>query len=493
MAVLCQQTLRISLFATPVILLLLLVMPRFCRRYSARLRCFVWMLLTARLLIPINFHLPLWFIDASPIANLLTQIDQNAVAAALMEMLSNDSITGVVETAPSFVMHWRLVGAVWFIGAAVFFCYNIIAYQLTVKRLQRWSVAVTDPVLLKIFEEVKGRLSVFRNIELYQTGNNNPPVLVGFLHPRIYIPNKQIVAIEIENIILHELWHYKRKDLWFKLSLLLTNALHWFNPIVYFMLRQVEFDIEIACDNDVLRNAASITRRQYGLTILSFVEETTTFLSRLTTTFFGGKKQMKLRFSNIISPKQKKSGAAFILFIGLLTACCSLLADKSVFAAASAQEMEPARYLESADLPEGHGNGEMLWPVPDYYLTSAGYGKRYESKDFHMGLDISGKDIFGAPVIAAEAGTVLMVVTEHTPGMGYGKHLIIGHEGNVSTVYAQLSDILVKAGDTVEKGQVIAKVGSTGFAAEPHLHFEVREGAAAVAPVSYLMPVEELK
>ena len=58
-------------------------------------------------------------------------------------------------------------------------------------------------------------------------------------------------------------------------------------------------------------------------------------------------------------------------------------------------------------------------------------------------------------------------------------------------MYGHLSEILVNVGDTVEKGQVIAKVGSTGFSTEPHLQFEVRESGANVDPVTYLMPDEE--
>lgn len=490
MAALFQQVLRVSLFTAPVILLLLLLMPRLGRRYSPRLRCLVWIGLTARLLLPFPFSAAGLLGQDSPLINLLEQIDQNAVAAALSGAAAQERIAGLGQAG--LALDWNLMGMIWFSVLLVFLCCNIIVYHMAVKRLQRWSVPVTDPVLLRSFEEGKRRLSISRNIELYQTGNSNPPMIIGFLHPRIYIPAKQVSSAGFADIISHELWHDKRKDLWLKLALLLAAAVHWFNPIVFFMLRQVELDIEIACDNDVLRGATASARRQYGLTILASLEEAYPVSTPLTTTFSGGKKQMKVRFSDIINPSKKKSGIFFITFVAVLMIFCSLLANNDAYAA-QLQEKSAVDDVGLEALPGSNGKGEMAWPVPGFYQVSSGYGKRYDGEDFHIGMDISGEDITGAPVIAAETGTVVNVATDYTPGRGYGKWVIIKHEGTVSTLYAMLDEILVKTGDKVEKGQVIAKAGSTGSANEPHLHFEVREGAAAVDPTLYLMPVEEVE
>ncbi len=110
-------------------------------------------------------------------------------------------------------------------------------------------------------------------------------------------------------------------------------------------------------------------------------------------------------------------------------------------------------------------------------ITSA-YGER-ESTDIissnHEGVDIGTN--YGAEIKAAMAGTVEMTSSEG----GYGNHLIIVN-GEISTLYAHCSKIVVKQGDYIEQGQKIAEVGSTGKSTGPHLHFEIRRNGKTVDP-----------
>lgn len=494
MTVLFGHVLLVSLFVTPVILLLLLLMPRLGHRYTSRLRCFIWMLMTARLLVPVHYSLQNLFRNNSPIANLLDQVDRTAVVDALQKVISDGGVAAgtVGQATHSALMNWELWGAIWLIGVVLVLCGNLIGYRVTVKRLQRWSMAVTDPFLLKTFEESKERLAISSNVCLFQTSRTNTPLLIGYIHPRIYLPARQNSASELSDVISHELCHYKRKDLWFKLALLLSNAIHWFNPVVFLMLRQAELEVEKACDSDVLRGASTFMRKQYGLTILSFAEKAQSLPTSLTTHFYGGKKQMKSRFFDIINQNNKKSGIAFLTVFALLIVFCGAWVGNDVFASSPVQKIAP-EHMEMGDLPESHGNGEMAWPVPDFYTITSNYGIRHGGSDFHTGIDIADETIYGASVIATEGGTVIHVVKDYQPGLGYGMYLVIDHGGDVSTLYGNLSEILVNAGDTVEKGQIIAEVGSTGFSTEPHLQFEVRENGVPVDPVTYLMPVGELK
>ena len=132
--------------------------------------------------------------------------------------------------------------------------------------------------------------------------------------------------------------------------------------------------------------------------------------------------------------------------------------------------------------------GIFAWPVPGFTTITSGYGPRSFGgySDFHTGIDISGAGVYGHPIVAANNGKVAFVQTTYTPGRGYGKYIIIDHGGGIQTLYGHTSEIYVNVGDTVQRGQKIAAVGSTGFSTGPHLHFEVRVNKKHVNPWTYL-------
>lgn len=103
----------------------------------------------------------------------------------------------------------------------------------------------------------------------------------------------------------------------------------------------------------------------------------------------------------------------------------------------------------------------------------------------HMGMDISGKQ--GDPVVAAASGTVAFAGWDTL----YGNFIIINHAGGLATAYGHNDRLLVKRGDSVKQGQLIAYLGSTGKSTAPHLHYEIREGSKPVNPRKYLQTEEK--
>jgi len=123
-------------------------------------------------------------------------------------------------------------------------------------------------------------------------------------------------------------------------------------------------------------------------------------------------------------------------------------------------------------------NRRLMWPVRGGVLTSH-FGTRNGSN--HHGIDIGARR--GTPVRAAGKGTVKFSGWGPT---GYGLMIIIKHPGNLTTVYAHNSRNLVEKGSTVKRGQMIARVGKTGRASGPHVHFEVRNDSHAKNPLLYV-------
>ena len=129
------------------------------------------------------------------------------------------------------------------------------------------------------------------------------------------------------------------------------------------------------------------------------------------------------------------------------------------------------------DRASSYGKGKLLWPVRG--KVTSRFGRR--GSRMHDGIDISGKQ--GDPVRAAASGEV---VYSDSRLSGYGKLVIVRHSRNLFTAYAHNQRNLVKKGARVKAGETIARVGSTGRASGPHLHFEVRHGSTPVDPLAYL-------
>ncbi|HBT47850.1 MAG TPA: peptidase M23 [Peptococcaceae bacterium] len=129
------------------------------------------------------------------------------------------------------------------------------------------------------------------------------------------------------------------------------------------------------------------------------------------------------------------------------------------------------------------GTSDLLWPLPGYTSISSPFGWRIhpllKTQRFHSGIDIPAPT--GTEVLAVEDGLVIS-----TGYLGaYGNHIIIDHGGGFSTMYAHLSAILVAEGQEVKRGQVIGRVGSTGWSTGPHLHFETHLRGEPTNPLQY--------
>ena len=132
------------------------------------------------------------------------------------------------------------------------------------------------------------------------------------------------------------------------------------------------------------------------------------------------------------------------------------------------------------------GTGQFAWPVPGYYKLSEKYGYRIcpiHGPELHKGIDISSSGIYGAKIVAADSGTVLLAQWYG----GYGNCIMIDHGNGYVTLYGHMKSASpLKAGDTVVKGTtIVGYVGSTGDSTGPHLHFEIRKNGSTVDPMSF--------
>jgi len=157
------------------------------------------------------------------------------------------------------------------------------------------------------------------------------------------------------------------------------------------------------------------------------------------------------------------------------------------------QELAESRALEAQiKALQGGGSGstvnysntQFLWPSAASKRITSKYGNRLHPVlkvyKLHTGIDIGAGS--GTNILASNSGKVIKAQYNSA----YGNMIIIDHGGGMSTLYAHASKLLVSVGQTVNRGDVIAKVGSTGYSTGPHLHFEVRKNGSPVDPMPYI-------
>ena len=155
-----------------------------------------------------------------------------------------------------------------------------------------------------------------------------------------------------------------------------------------------------------------------------------------------------------------------------------------------AKAQEISGYGESGEeiVSQKSDTPQLIWPCPTVKSFSETYSTRTDdgegnARDFHKGIDITGTDCEGEPIVASASGTVL---TASDTGSGYGIHVVIDHGNDLITIYGHMSDCCVSVGDKVEQGQTIGYIGSTGYAYEAQCHFEIRKDFETVDPFEYI-------
>ena len=129
--------------------------------------------------------------------------------------------------------------------------------------------------------------------------------------------------------------------------------------------------------------------------------------------------------------------------------------------------------------PSANSNTPSIWPSTG--VVTSPYGLRWGGSDFHPGMDIAND--LGTPIVATADGVVEYAGWDSG---GYGNMVDINHGNGIMTRYGHASQVVVSAGQSVKRGQIIAYMGSTGFSTGPHVHYEVHVNGQKVNPISYL-------
>lgn len=210
-----------------------------------------------------------------------------------------------------------VLASFWLVGMIFFLSYHMLAYRHYIKKLKRNSNPVKNEALLELFQSLCNEAGVKKKIQLITSDQVTSPILVGFITSYIVMPARELTMEQCSFILKHELVHYKHRDLYYKFLLLLANSIHWFNPLVYYMVQLVNNDIELYCDECVISERGLVYRENYSKALLYIIGGERFYKNNmlLSNGFTGKKEQLKNRFYQIMNGCPKKRGTRLILVI----------------------------------------------------------------------------------------------------------------------------------------------------------------------------------
>lgn len=368
------------------------------KRYPARMVCVVWAILALRLLIPVQLTLPQAPVQVMPRTSYVVQSDQTAFRQAGLPVVQNPTRwvtgtqaqtlsaadTGTVKT----VDITDILLTLWLAGVIACVLWQGIGYYRLIRSLKGTSQPVERADLHTILREQCADLAIDREIPLRVSAAADCPMLAGFVHPTLYLPDERISRTDAAFIFRHELTHYKHGDLWLKLLLLAARCLHWFNPLVHLIARFAQEDIEAACDDAVVRGHDGAYRRAYGETILRSAIAQAQKRKALVSCFGDDKKTLMRRFEGLFDKSVKKRGVALVVMIALLVGslgCVVAVGEKKPNQTTEERALMMANTFAQAYVDEDtEAFNKYLVPnsenLVDNFTTGAAVYKRYVTK-----------------------------------------------------------------------------------------------------------------
>ena len=334
--------LKTSLLGALAILLMLVSKPLWRERYRAKARCWLWLALATFLLFPVDFSVKDAPVQAAPPQDYTLFVGTDKTTIQSTDHLFGDMaeksgqtstqvrdsiiarpVTDPAQKATRYIPVTTILFYGYLAGAAAFLLCQGISYVRFRRTVRRWRSGVTRGDYRALLQDTARSLNVTAP-EMFVCEAISTPAVTGVLHPQLLLPHEHYDSSDLRYILRHELCHLKRRDMLLKLVLLAANAMHWFNPVVYLMLRQADEDIELACDSAATDGLDRAERAAYSRTLLAAVQSHVRALPA-TTCFGGTVERLKRRITNVLGAQKKRGLGVVALVLALtLTAGCAV-------------------------------------------------------------------------------------------------------------------------------------------------------------------------
>ena len=252
------SVLEVSMAVSFFLFFFLMFMPKRLGKYAPRCRTFLWMIFALRLLFPfqIGFRLTAF--------RLITPYRLKSDPRPILESAEPGQLISLIQ----------MMAMVWLVGMILFFAIHLIAYGLFERKLLRGTKTSSlsqeeERVIRNQFYEVKYQLGIYDPIRLWISSEASGPMLIGFFQPKVVVPDCMMEEQMLSMVFRHELMHHRRHDAWYRMLMLATASVHWFNPVVHLMTRRATEDLENACDQSVVAGKTADFVGEYAQALLN--------------------------------------------------------------------------------------------------------------------------------------------------------------------------------------------------------------------------------
>lgn len=317
----------------------IILSPAIAKKYSGKLSYYAWIIIVIGMLIPfrptferavVTIKVPETAVNYYENNTVIEPNKQNYVED---ETFKYDTLNGANVKNDSkeqtLIQHSKtqdfqfptvnLIFLTWLLGCILCIVYYLWKHINFIKSVNRWNVKAEGLMIEECNLQAQQEAGVKKGLDIYKSELITTPMLVGIIKPRILLPKLDYTYQELLFMLKHEYVHYKRHDLLFKACLLVTWAVHWFNPIFKLIKQEADILCEISCDEEVLKNADSNERYQYTQTIINVIRHKNKFSTMLTTSFNGGKQGMKKRIASIMNENKKRTSYIVIALVLIAT------------------------------------------------------------------------------------------------------------------------------------------------------------------------------
>lgn len=295
---------------------------------------YIWMIVLLRLFLPFGPEVSLMGqvnrVADGALAQMAQDPDWNTGTgirvSAGQELLQNDpqftaeeqegAVTGNGESQPADSRETYL----WIIWLAVvlgMLIRKISMYQSYIRYVTAAAKPIDDAALLDGLAAAMQKMGIGRSMELCVNPLVSSPMLAGYLHPCIVLPREDVSEQEFQYIAMHELTHYKRRDIWYKWMVQFAVCLHWFNPLVHVMSREIDRACEFACDEAVVRKMGYDHAKDYGKTLLDAMVKTGTCREPFAAVTMSANKELLKERLGAIMNCRKKTKVTWMITAGL--------------------------------------------------------------------------------------------------------------------------------------------------------------------------------